>query len=507
MKALKFNLSTQILITIVLQIKQVSESEERFDPVLLVITAAIFAVLLMMAYLLFSILTMITVGVGIGIVIYQITSLQGKLASKFRYGRHFPSTFLFFLIGTPIVLGVIVGYDSYFVQQSIITAILLWGLTLTFWNTLLFVPLALYSKYRDSSLPALHTYPRISVIVPAYNEEKVIEGTIQGLLATNYPNKEVIVIDDGSNDKTASIIDNYKKQVKILHKTNGGKASAINFALAYSTGEIIVVVDADTIIGSDSLIHLARGFTFDKDVAAVAGNIKVRNRKNWITWCQALEYVAGIQIARRALDVFGAISVVPGALGAFKKNILEEIGSYHKDTLVEDFDVTLKILKTKLVISANSKATAYTEAPETLSSLYKQRRRWYGGNLQVFMRHSDAILNPRFGLLQRLVFPYMLFSSVVMPFVGLITIGVAILAAINQNGFFVAEIFAIFCLLQCLQAALAVRLDKEDPKLIVYAIFLVVGFKQILDLFQIRAVFERILKRKAVWTRADRVGI
>lgn len=484
-----------------------SKAETRLDPILLVITAAIFSVLFTMAYLLFSIFTMIAIAIGIGLVIYQIISLKGRLASKFKYGRHFPSTFLFFLVGVPMALGIIIGYDTYSIQQSITTAILLWGLTLTFWSTLLFVPLALYSKYRESFLPEISSYPRLTVIVPAYNEEKVIERTIQGLISTNYPNKEVIVVDDGSTDKTPDIMDKYKTQAKILHKTNSGKASAINFALAYATGEIIVIIDADTIIGPDSLVHLARAFSLDKDVAAVAGNIKVRNRNNWLTWCQALEYVAGIQIARRGIDVFGAISVVPGALGAFKRDVLDEVGTYHKDTLVEDFDVTLKILKTKLVIAGSTKATAYTEAPESLSSFIKQRRRWYGGNLQVFMRHSDAIMNPRFGLLQRLVFPYMVFSSVVMPFVGLITIGVAILAAISQNGLFVAEIFAIFCLLQCLQAALAVRLDNEEPKLILYAVFLVGGYKQIIDFLQIRAVFERLLKRKAVWTRADRVGI
>jgi len=324
---------------------------------------------------------------------------------------------------------------------------------------------------------------------------------------TRYPDKEIVVVDDGSNDKTFEIMSKYKKQAKILQKTNGGKASAINFGLAYSTGEIIVIVDADTIIGHDSLMHLAKGFAVDKNVAAVAGNIKVRNRKNWLTWCQAIEYVGGIQIARRALDVFGAISVVPGALGAFRKSVLEEIGSYHKDTVVEDFDVTLKILKTKLVIAGSTNSTAYTEAPESLKSLYKQRKRWYGGNLQVFARHSDALTNPRFGILQRFVFPYMIFSSCIMPFVGFITLGGAIYSAISGGGLFVLEMFTIFLALQCLQVSLAVRLDNEDPRLIPYGIFLVIGFKQIMDLFLIGAVIEHLFKKDITWTSADRIGI
>ncbi|MDE1867957.1 MAG: glycosyltransferase [Thaumarchaeota archaeon] len=478
-----------------------------FDPVLIVITMAIIGVLLVMAYQLLSIISMVAIGLGSAVVVYQIMTLQGRFTSRFRYGKKIPSFFLIFLITAPIALGVAAGFDNYSLQESIVKAILLWGLTLTFWNTLLFVPLALYGKYKENTISEPNSYPRLTVIVPAYNEEKVIERTIQALVETKYPDKEIIAVDDGSKDKTFQIMNKYNKQIKALHKENGGKASAINFGLAYATGEIIVVVDADTIIGMDSLTHLAKGFSMNKDVAAVAGNIKVRNRKNWLTFCQAIEYVAGIQIARRALDVFGSISVVPGALGAFKRTVLEEIGNYHKDTLVEDFDVTLKILKTNLTISGSTKAVAFTEAPENIKNLYKQRKRWYGGNLQVFSRHSDALLNPRFGLLQRLVFPYMVFSSVVMPFVGFITLGTAAYTAIFGGGIFVLEVFAIFSVLQILQAALAVRMDNEDPKLILYGVFLVLGFKQILDFLLIRAVFEQLFRKKMTWTSVDRVGI
>ena len=248
-----------------------------------------------MALLVFSVISMIAIGLGAIIVIYQIVSLQGNLSSKFKYGRRFPSSFLIFLLAAPIFLGITVGYDTYFTQDSISKAILLWGLTMTFWSTLLFIPLALYSKYRELSIPEMTSFPKITIIVPAYNEEKVIERTIQALIDTKYQDKEIILVDDGSKDNTFDIMNKYKKQAKVLQKTNGGKASAINFGVAYSTGEIIVIVDADTIIGHESLIHLAKGFSIDKNVAAVAGNIKVRNRKNWLTWCQAIEYLVKIQ--------------------------------------------------------------------------------------------------------------------------------------------------------------------------------------------------------------------
>ena len=459
-----------------------------------------------MAFLVFSAISMIAIGLGAAVVIYQMITLQKSQAPETKRARQFPSPFFIFLLASPIVLGATVGFDVYHIQGSISKAILLWGLTMTFWSTLLFIPLALYSKRREMSIVPISSFPRVSIIVPAYNEERVIEKTIQAIVDTKYQDKEIILVDDGSKDKTWEIMSKYKKQAKVLQKTNGGKASAINFGLAYSTGEIIVIVDADTIIGHESLIHLVQGFSIDKNVAAVAGNIKVRNRKNWLTWCQAIEYVAGIQIVRRALDVFGAISVVPGALGSFRKNILEDIGSYHKDTLVEDFDLTLKILKTKMFIAGSTNATAYTEAPESIKSLYKQRKRWYNGNLQVFSRHSDALTNPRFGILQKFVFPYMLFSSCIMPLVSFITIGSAIHAAIFGDGLFVLEMFAIFSALQCMQVTLAVRLDNEDPRLIAYGVFMVVGFKQILDILLIGAILEHLIKKDQVWTSAERIG-
>lgn len=479
----------------------------RLDRVLILIACAIFATLFGVAYLLFSFYTLISIVIGAAIVFYQLLSLKGNLSAKFKHGEKLPSTFLLFLLFTPVALGILVSFDSYSINESLLRAILVWGLTLTFWSTLLFVPLALYSKYKEELLPSPNDLQRVTLIVPAYNEEKVIERTIEGLLATQYQKKEIIVIDDGSKDRTFEIAQRYKNEVKVLHKSNGGKASAINYGLSYATGDIVVIVDADTIIGRESLMHVVKGFAISKDVAAVAGNIKVRNRMNWLTWCQAIEYVAGIQIVRRALDVFGAISVVPGALGAFRRSALGEIGTYDKDTIVEDFDLTVKILKSKLVIQGSTKATAYTEAPQTMRGLYNQRKRWYGGNLEVFTRHSDALVNPRYGLLQRFVFPFMIFSSVVMPFVGLVAWANAIIAIIYGDGIFVLALFAIFSLLQCLQAALAVRLDNEDPKLIPYAIFLVVGFKQILDVLLILATLRWIFKRKARWTSAERIGI
>lgn len=198
---------------------------------------------------------------------------------------------------------------------------------------------------------------------------------------------------------------------------------------------------------------------------------------------------------------------MPGALGAFRKSVLQESGSYDKETIVEDFDTTVKILKTGMVVRGTTKSIAYTEAPKSISDFYKQRKRWYRGNLQVLVKHRNALTNPRFGFLQKLAFPYMALSMIVLPVTGLFIIGSAILALIEGDIIFVLLSFAYFTILQYLLSALAVRIDGDDPKLILFSIFFILGFKQILDLILIRQALEQLFKREARWTSAKRIGL
>lgn len=452
-------------------------------------------------------LTMISLAFAAVIMFYQLYSARGNLSSKFKYAKKMPAPFAIIMIVLPIVLASVAAFEGYSIWQSPNRIIILWGMTITFWSTMMFVPLAVYSKYREDLQPEPAVYPSVSVLVPAYNEEKVIARTIEGLLESDYPGKEIIVIDDGSKDKTLEVANRYKNKVKVLHKDNGGKASAMNYGLAFAKGEIVIIVDADTIIGRQALKQMVRGFGTNKDVAAVAGNVKVRNRVNWLTWTQALEYVAGIEIIRRAFDYFGSITIVPGALGAFRKSVLEGVGSYHKDTLVEDFDATIKVLKSGFVIQGTTQATAYTEAPQSLHDFYKQRKRWYRGNVQVLSRHFETIVNPRYAFLYRIAFPFMIISMIVLPFAGLSVIITSIIEIISGDGFFVLQMFTLFVILQCFMSALAVRIDRDDPRLIAFSPFLVLGYKQLIDFLLIMAALQALFKRKTMWTSAKRIGI
>jgi len=483
------------------------KKQNKKDPVQYVLMIVIFVFLISTVYFILGPISSIAMGLGGAITIYHIIQVRVKPYSKNISGRRAPSIFLLFILGSPFIIATMIAYEGYSLLQSPIRIILLWAMTISFWSTMLFVPMAVLSKHKEDIQSDIKTFPKISIIVPAYNEEKVIAHTIEGLLETKYPKKEIIFVDDGSKDRTLDIAMQYKDKIKVLHKENGGKASALNYGLIYATGEIIVIQDADTIIGRHSLKEIVRGFEVNEHVAAVAGNIKVRNRINLLTKCQALEYITGIQIVRRAFDVFGSITIVPGALGAFKKSFLTEAGAYGKETIVEDFDQTIKLLKAGLITQGSSKATAYTEAPDTLRDFVAQRKRWYRGNIQVLKRHSDALVNPRFGYLQRLSLPYLFLGMVITPIVGFTATANAIMGIILGDWWYVLQVSAIFTVVHYLMSALAIRIDDEDPKLLWYAGFLVYGFKQITDFLLLKAIVEQLRKKEAVWTSAKRTGV
>ena len=239
--------------------------------------------------------------------------------------------------------------------------------------------------------------PPVSVIIPAYNEEAVIVSSIQTVLASDYPALEIIVADDGSKDATsARVAEHFGKdpRVRLLTMTNGGKASAINRALGHASGEIIISLDADTQFLTDTISKLVRWFV-DPKIGAVAGNARVGNQVNLATRWQAIEYVTAQNVERRALDSLRAITVVPGAVGAWRRAALDAVGGYPEDTLAEDQDLTIAIQERGWRVAYDVEAVALTEAPETFKALGKQRFRWSFGTLQCRWKHRGVLRRGR----------------------------------------------------------------------------------------------------------------
>jgi cellulose synthase/poly-beta-1,6-N-acetylglucosamine synthase-like glycosyltransferase len=477
----------------------------RKDPVEVSLVALIFVFLSVSVYFLLGPISMIALVIGGALALYHLTEHSRKSNSKIS-AKSKPSVFFLFLLASPFVIAGVISYEGITLEAAPVRIILLWAMMITFWSTLLVIPMAVASKTQERKMTEVKSYPKVSIIIPAYNEEKVIKQTIEATLETKYPKKEIILVNDGSSDNTLSIALKYNDKIKVLHKENGGKSTALNYGLLYATGDIVVIVDADTIVGRHTITEIVKSFQARENVAAIAGNCKVRNRENWITKCQALEYIMGINLVRRAFDTYGSVTIIPGAVGAFKKASLDRAGPYGKDTIVEDFDQTLKILKSGVTTQGSSKAVGYTEAPNTLRDFAAQRKRWYRGNIQVVTRHSNALFNSRFGHLHKLTFPYMLIGMFISPILSFTAIGTAIVSIITGDWWFVAQVTAIFTASHLLMTALALRIDNEDPKLMWHSIFLVFGYKQIVDVLLIRAIIGQLRREKVVWTSAKRIG-
>ncbi|MBO9710146.1 MAG: glycosyltransferase [Caulobacter sp.] len=239
--------------------------------------------------------------------------------------------------------------------------------------------------------------PLVSVLIPCFNEEKVIAASVARILESDWKNIEVLVLDDGSKDNTAQEVrraHGHDPRVTLLSFENAGKARAVNRGLAVARGEFVVALDADTLFPPKTIGRLVRWFQ-DPTIGAVAGNAIVGNRVNIVTRWQALEYVTAQNLERRALAALGAVTVVPGAVGAWRKSVLDALGGYPSDTLAEDQDLTIACQRAGWKVAFDPDARAYTEAPDTVAGLLKQRFRWSFGTLQCVWKHRAALFNPK----------------------------------------------------------------------------------------------------------------
>lgn len=279
-----------------------------------------------------------------------------------------------------------------FVVLAAIASALRWmffiAITLGITRALILAGLALRQRLRERGAPPVYA-PSVSVIIPAYNEERVIEESVRRVLASDYPAIELIVADDGSKDRTSEIVAaafGDDPRVTLLTLQNGGKAAALNRALQEAKGEVIIALDADTQFEPETIGRLARWFA-DPKLGAVAGSAQVGNRINLVTRWQAVEYITAQNLERRALAGFNAITVVPGAVGAWRRAALDAVGGYPEDTLAEDQDLTIAIQRAGWRVTYDPDAVAWTEAPESFRALAKQRYRWAFGTLQCLWKH------------------------------------------------------------------------------------------------------------------------
>lgn len=365
--------------------------------------------------------------------------------------------------------------------------------------------------------------PLVSIVVPAFNEEKVICRTIESLLTSDYPKLEIIVVDDGSLDATYRVAMarfSALPNVSILTKPNGGKAEALNFGWRKSKGEIIIALDADTLFSKETVSALAHRFA-DERVGAIAGNAKVGNRVNIVTKWQALEYITSQNFDRRAFSSLNCITVVPGSVGAWRRSVLEQVGGFSSDTLAEDQDMTIEVRKLHYRIGYEENAIGYTEAPDSLRNLAKQRFRWSFGTLQCMWKHKTALLNPKYGTLGFISMPNVWIFQVLFPLISPLmdlmfiwTLAAAFIGYLEHQKEYahsptnlneVIFYYALFLAVDWAGAFMAFLMEKSEKKKLLWWLFIQrFGYRQVMYWVMVKSVFTAIRGAIVGWGKLER---
>ena len=389
---------------------------------------------------------------------------------------------------------------------------------------LLLTGLAVRQRVRSARAvaPATPYTPRVSVIVPAYREEAVIVATVQSLLEQAYDGwLEVIVVDDGSPDDTYHVARNTfaaEPRVVVLTKPNGGKASALNLGIARASGDMVIGLDADTLFAADAIARLVQPLR-DERVGAVAGNAKVGNRLNLVTRWQAVEYITSQNVERRAFADLNAITVVPGAIGAWRATAVREAGGFSDDTLAEDQDLTIALRRNGWRIAYADDAIAYTEAPDTLRTLAKQRFRWSFGTLQCAWKHRDTLLRPGYGTLGMIAMPntwlFQLLFTALSPLADVLFVWsfASVIMVARAHGATYARtdlqrvltLYAVFVLTELAAALVALFMEPDEDKRLAWLVMLQrFAYRQVMYWVVLRSLAAAFRGRLVGWGTLER---
>jgi poly-beta-1,6 N-acetyl-D-glucosamine synthase len=369
-----------------------------------------------------------------------------------------------------------------------------------------------YMHQRELSESDLsEAYPFVSIIVPAYNEAAVISSSLSSLLELRYPYYEIIAVDDGSTDETYAKMkefegNHYGVRVSVFRKENSGKADTLNYGIRHSRAPIVVCMDSDSRLTPEALRYAIAHFR-DPHVGAVAGNVKVINRHNIWTRLQALEYIEGLNIVRNAQAFWRTVNVIPGPIGIFRRTAIEATGGYDSDTFAEDFDMTVKMLAEGWKIAYEPKAVAFTEAPEELLDIIKQRYRWCRGILQAIRKQKHLLASTEGTISTPFSLWYMIFEGLVWPamniFANLFFIWIALIYGMTN---LVVMWWLLLTILDLLIAVHSILMEREDMGLAIYAVFYRFFYILIIDVTKVFATLEELVGLDMSWGKLARKG-
>jgi cellulose synthase/poly-beta-1,6-N-acetylglucosamine synthase-like glycosyltransferase len=352
--------------------------------------------------------------------------------------------------------------------------------------------------------------PLVSIIVPAFNEAPMIAQVLESRLLVRYPRFEVVVVDDGSSDQTFLRALPYRRrrgvEFRVLAKPNGGKFDALNHGIARARGEIVICIDGDSVLHPDAVRHCVAHFE-DPRVGAVAGNVRVENRGTAWSALQALEYIVGYGLAKRAQSAARAVCIVPGPLGAFRKSALSEVHGYEGDTFAEDFDLTVKLLGAGWHIVYEPRAVVSTEAPERTLELLRQRYRWTRGSLQVLRKRAHWLRRPRADWLRFSGACYLALECLALPALHVAAQALFVVGGVWLGAHeLVIHWWIQLVLLECAVVAFCVAVERDTPWLVALTPVFRGFYMLVLDVARLLATLEEFKGVAMGWDKIARLG-
>ncbi|GGW92150.1 glycosyltransferase [Streptomyces lomondensis] len=362
-------------------------------------------------------------------------------------------------------------------------------------------------RFRTGAPWMRETSGPVTVLVPAYNEEAGIGSTLRSLLGSTHRQLQVIVIDDGSSDRTADIAENMgDPRVEVVRQANSGKAAALNTGLARARYDIVVMVDADTVFEPDAIERIVQPLAHPA-VGAVSGNTKVGNRRSLLARWQHLEYVFGFNLDRRMFEVLECMPTVPGAIGAFRRDAVIGVGGVSEDTLAEDTDLTMALWRAGWRVLYEESAVAWTEVPTTLRQLWRQRYRWCYGTLQAMWKHRGALVGTgpagRFG---RRGLTYLALFQVALPLLAPVIDVYALYGVLFRDPLESAGVWFAFLGVQIVCSGYALRLDGEPVRALWSMPFQILVYRQLMYLVVIQSLVALLFGSRLRWQRMKRSG-
>ena len=398
----------------------------------------------------------------------------------------------------------------FLMRLVLISLVIFLGILLIRYFTLLWFAFMQHTE-RDIEESGEFEYPPISVIVPAFNEATLIGAAIESLLALDYPMYEVIVVDDGSRDDTLAVAAKFEGNaavpVRVFSTPNAGKATALNLGISNAQYPFLFCMDSDSTVEPQTL-RRAVTHMVDDDVGAVAGNVKVLNRTSMLTRLQALEYIEGLNMPRRAQGFVAAVNIVPGPVGLFRREALIDVGGYETDTFAEDADLTLKLIAAGWKIVYEDQAIAWTQAPDHWLDLIQQRYRWTRGILQTLRKRRGLFLKPFPDFPLWLSALEMAFEAIIWPMMNVFAhLFFAIVALLFGMGELVLYWWVLLTLLDLGAALVTVSMEEEELWLVPLAVIYRFFFILFLDVTKSFAAIEELFRFGMDWEKLGRTPI